>query len=57
VHHAVIEDLPDMSQHQVYACGAPAMIYAAKKDFSERGGLPLTAFYADAFTFSANNQV
>ncbi|MBS1211017.1 MAG: CDP-6-deoxy-delta-3,4-glucoseen reductase [Proteobacteria bacterium] len=57
VHHAVIEDFPDLSQHQVYACGAPAMIDAAKKDFSELGGLPLNAFYADAFTFSANNQV
>jgi CDP-4-dehydro-6-deoxyglucose reductase len=56
VHHAVMADLPDLSHHQVYACGAPAMIDAAKKDFSERCGLPLTSFYADAFTYSAGPQ-
>lgn len=53
VHHAVMEDLPDLSQHQVYACGAPAMIDSARKDFRERCGLPLSSFHADAFTFSA----
>lgn len=52
-HQAVMDDLPDLSQHRVYACGAPAMIDAAKKEFSERCGLPLTRFHADAFTFSA----
>jgi CDP-4-dehydro-6-deoxyglucose reductase, E3 len=53
VHQAVMEDIPDLSGHEVYACGSPAMIEAAKKDFSEHGGLPLTSFYADAFIFSA----
>lgn len=57
VHHAVMQDWPDLSAHQVYACGAPAMIDAAKKDFSERCQLPLSAFYADAFTFSSHNPV
>lgn len=57
VHHAAMQDIADMSGHQVYACGAPAMIESAKKDFSERCGLPLSSFYADAFTFSANNPV
>lgn len=56
VHHAVMEDLPDLSAHQVYACGAPEMIEAAKKDFSERCGLPLTAFHSDAFTFASSPQ-
>ncbi|PLK50040.1 CDP-6-deoxy-delta-3,4-glucoseen reductase [Uliginosibacterium sp. TH139] len=56
VHQAVMADLPDLSGHQVYACGAPAMIEAAKKDFSERCALPLTDFYADAFTFAASPQ-
>ncbi len=50
VHHAVMEDLHDLSGYEVYACGAPAMIDAALRDFSERCGLPDAAFHADAFT-------
>lgn len=50
---AVMDDIPDLSGHEVYACGSPKMIESAKKDFSERGGLPLSSFYADAFTFSS----
>ncbi len=50
---AVMEDMPDLSGCDVYACGSPAMIETAKKDFSERCGLPLSSFYADAFTFSS----
>jgi CDP-4-dehydro-6-deoxyglucose reductase len=52
VHHAVMADLPDLSGHQVYACGAPVMVEAARRDFSSRCGLPDDEFYADAF-FSA----
>lgn len=50
VHQAVMEDLPDLSGFDVYACGAPAMIEAARRDFCSRCGLPESAFYADAFT-------
>lgn len=50
VHQAVIEDFPDLSGHEVYACGAPAMVEAARRDFCARCGLPEAAFYADAFT-------
>jgi CDP-4-dehydro-6-deoxyglucose reductase len=50
VHEAVMADLPDLSGHEVYACGAPAMIEAARRDFRDRCGLPESAFYADAFT-------
>ncbi|MBX9904270.1 MAG: CDP-6-deoxy-delta-3,4-glucoseen reductase [Burkholderiales bacterium] len=53
VHEAVMADLPDLSGHEVYACGAPAMIDAARRDFLSRCGLPETAFYADAFTPAA----
>jgi len=53
VHQAVMEDLPDLSEHEVYACGAPAMIEAAQRDFCARCGLPESAFYADAFTPAA----
>ena len=54
VHHAVMDDIPDLSGHEVYACGAPAMIEAARRDFSVRCGLPEAAFYADAFTPAAS---
>jgi len=53
VHQAVLEDHPDLSGHEVYACGAPAMIEAARRDFCSRCGLPEAAFYADAFTPAA----
>jgi len=54
VHEAVMADLPDLSGYQVYACGAPAMIDAAKREFVARCGLPVAEFFADAFTFSAD---
>ena len=54
VHQAVLEDLPDLSGHQVYACGAPAMVDAARRDFVQQAGLPDYAFYADAFTSEAD---
>ena len=53
VHQAVLADFPDLSGHQVYACGAPGMIEAAKRDFIAQG-LPEEEFFADAFTFSTN---
>ena len=36
VHHAVMADLPDLSGHQVYACGAPIVVESAKRDFVAR---------------------
>lgn len=54
VHQAVMADFPDLSGHQVYACGAPVMIDAAKRDFTSSCGLPEEEFFADAFTFSTN---
>ncbi|HEY0877854.1 MAG TPA: CDP-6-deoxy-delta-3,4-glucoseen reductase [Zeimonas sp.] len=54
VHRAVMEDFPDLSGHQVYACGAPAMIDAAQRDLVARCGLPEAEFYADAFTSQAD---
>jgi len=50
VHQAVMEDLPDLSGYDVYACGAPAMIEAAQRDFGANCGLPESGFHADAFT-------
>ena len=54
VHRAVMEDLPDLSGHQVYACGAPLMVDSARNDFVARCGLPAEEFYADAFTSEAD---
>ncbi|CAB3776452.1 CDP-6-deoxy-delta-3,4-glucoseen reductase [Pararobbsia alpina] len=54
VHRAVIEDLPDLSNHQVYACGAPVMVESAHRDFSAHHGLPAEEFFADSFTSAAD---
>jgi CDP-4-dehydro-6-deoxyglucose reductase, E3 len=54
VHRAVMEDLPDLSAYQVYACGAPMMVDAARKDFTQRCRLPEDQFFADAFTSQAD---
>ena len=53
VHEAVMQDLPDLSGFQVYACGAPVMVEAAHRDFTTRCGLPEDEFYSDAFTPAA----
>lgn len=49
VHQAVMQDFPDLSAHQVYACGNPAMVEAAQQDFLAQAGLPAEEFFADAF--------
>jgi CDP-4-dehydro-6-deoxyglucose reductase len=54
VHRAVMQDLPDLSAWQVYACGAPAMVDAARKDFTTQCGLAEDQFFADAFTSQAD---
>ena len=36
VHLAVLADFADLSQHEVYACGALIVIESAKRDFSAR---------------------
>jgi CDP-4-dehydro-6-deoxyglucose reductase, E3 len=50
VHRAVMEDLPDLSEIQVYACGAPPMVEAAHRDFIAQCGLPEEEFFSDSFT-------
>jgi CDP-4-dehydro-6-deoxyglucose reductase len=54
VHRAAMEDFPDLSGHQVYACGVPIMVDSAKKDFFERCKLPEDEFYADSFATQAD---
>ena len=54
VHRAVMEDFPDLSGYQVYACGVPVMVDAARHDFVAECGLPEDEFYADSFTTQAD---
>jgi CDP-4-dehydro-6-deoxyglucose reductase len=54
VHRAVMDDWPDLSGHQVYACGAPVVVESAERDFVAQCGLPADEFYADAFTSEAD---
>jgi len=50
VHQAVIDDHPSLKDFQVYACGAPVMVNAARNDFSAKCHLPEEEFFADSFT-------
>jgi CDP-4-dehydro-6-deoxyglucose reductase, E3 len=54
VHHAVMTDWPNLSGHQVYACGAPVMVEAAERDLVGVCGLPADEFFADSFTSEAD---
>ncbi|WMW82369.1 CDP-6-deoxy-delta-3,4-glucoseen reductase [Undibacterium cyanobacteriorum] len=54
VHQAVLQDHPDLSGYQVYACGAPIVVESAKRDFVAQSGLPAEEFYADSFTSEAD---
>ncbi len=54
VHRAVMADFPDLSGHQVYACGAPIVVDSARAEFSAQCGLPVDEFYADSFTTEAD---
>jgi len=54
VHAAVMADIADLSGYQVYACGAPAMVDAARAEYVAQRGLPAEEFYADAFTTEAD---
>lgn len=54
VHVAVMHDLPDLSGHQVYACGAPIVVDSARRDYVEKCHLRADEFFADAFTSEAD---
>ena len=54
VHRAVMQDCPDLSAHQVYACGAPVMVESAERDLKALCGLPPDEFFANAFTSEAD---
>jgi CDP-4-dehydro-6-deoxyglucose reductase len=54
VHQAVLNDYANLSDYQVYACGAPIVIESAKRDFVAKSHLPADEFYADSFTSEAD---
>lgn len=51
VHEAVLEDWPDLSGHDVYMCGPPAMIDAGRRSFAD-AGLPEEHLYFDSFEYA-----
>jgi len=51
VHEAVLEDQPDLSGHEVYMSGPPAMIDAGRQMFAE-AGLPDERLYFDSFEYA-----
>jgi CDP-4-dehydro-6-deoxyglucose reductase len=51
VHQAVLDDISDLSNFEVYCCGAPAMVEVAHTSF-QQAGLPEDAFYSDAFNYA-----
>ncbi|MEA3001674.1 MAG: 3-phenylpropionate/trans-cinnamate dioxygenase ferredoxin reductase component [Sphingomonadales bacterium] len=53
VHESVLADFPDLSGYEVYACGNPMMIAAARADFAG-AGLPADRYHCDAFVPSGN---
>lgn len=54
VHEAIMADIPNLFSHQVYACGTPAMVEAARKDLISLCRLPEGEFYADSFLSQAD---
>jgi CDP-4-dehydro-6-deoxyglucose reductase len=54
VHRAVMQDFPDLSGYQVYACGAPIVVDSARREFVAASKLPEDAFFADSFTSEAD---
>jgi CDP-4-dehydro-6-deoxyglucose reductase len=53
VHQAVLADFDTLAGYEVYCCGAPEMVSAAKSAFLERG-LAEQCFFADVFSFAAD---
>jgi CDP-4-dehydro-6-deoxyglucose reductase len=53
VHRAVLADHAVLRAFQVYSCGVPVMVEAARREFLA-AGLPAEAFFADAFVTRAD---
>jgi CDP-4-dehydro-6-deoxyglucose reductase len=49
VHEAVQRLYPDLSRHEVYACGNPLMVDAARQAFISQNHLDPSLYFSDAF--------
>ena len=54
VHEAVLEDHPDIAEHDVYMSGPPVMVEAGRAAF-EALGLGLDHMFSDAFEYAADS--
>ena len=54
VHEAVIEDHPDVADHDVYLSGPPVMVEAGRGAFEARG-LTMDHMFSDAFEYAADS--
>lgn len=54
VHQAVLDDFADLSPYEVYACGNPKMVDAARDSFTADRGLPADRFFSDVFLTEAD---
>jgi aquacobalamin reductase/NAD(P)H-flavin reductase len=50
VHQAVLEDIQDLTNYQVYVAGRFEMAKVVRDDFTKQG-LPITSLFGDAYTF------
>jgi NAD(P)H-flavin reductase len=56
VHEAILADHPDLSRHQVYACGSVQMVEAVAPAFAAQGLSPDDCF-SDAFRFAGRQSI
>ncbi len=54
VHEAVLEDIDDLRDYDVYAAGPPAMIAAVRRDFAARGAAAHRLFF-DSFDYAPDS--
>ncbi len=52
VHKTVMDSFATLSGHQVYVCGTPAMVEAARRDFIQDRALDAENLFSDSFVFS-----
>lgn len=53
VHEAIVADFPDLSKHQIYACGSVQMVEAAQPEFIKHG-ISSDDCFSDAFRLTAH---
>jgi len=54
VHETVLSDFADLNPYDIYVCGPPAMIMAAKEQFQTKG-MDMGSFYFDSFDFAGDH--